>query len=548
MAASRYAQSARLCASLLGRDFILANALLSAVEEAAGVGADSLLLFGAPADFTEPVVAELWRREREGLLFGLVPSRSLREACEWIAKRFFHDLLFESHTGTLMLVRDESAGSLEGEAGVIAESAFGQPEAEQAQSAHELLVSELHAKECCARFNDFVFCGAPEVRTEAGTYWAPTRTLPVATPGCGEGRGCVWPMPRLPVRSLVASHVVAVSCGSVRLDNNLFDADFGLGLNTFHGPARSLIGPVRFVVCTPLTPAYLADIARSGARLGDVNRLANSLQLDSSTDSPSFVLLGDPEDRVSVLRADDPVWTTASSVEGRVGAPAPPPPGAPGSPSAVRARPSEPIEQPSAEPVPEEILAFAGLATGGSLEGLLERLAYADNRQGCWLTLKYGQAGSKHQVLPGMRPCLWCSTPSTVYRRTAATREWVREAVNCPRCGVVSDSPAGVYGDYDIAIPETVACGETMVVRARGARRLVGDNWAGILSLIHCTAFGWESFETESVSLLDLPEERVLRMAPRVPSSVYPFSFWLRAVWLSREGLVWLSRPLRITA
>jgi hypothetical protein len=543
VATAELADVASYGAALLGRRLVIATTLASAARTASASGERVLLLIGTLWQFDAEVLALTWELQAEGKLCGLLPCRSTGEACDWFAKWYWDDSLYGDHRGALVLARDTSASYFDDEHELLVESTFTTASRARLQSPHELLVAELHAKECCARFNDTVICGAPSVRSDTGTVSRVGRSLPVVSPGCALGDGCVWTSPRLPIGLVAATHVIAVSCGSVRFDNNLFDSDFGLGLNLFHGPARSLLAPMRFVFRTPVLSAYLADLARSGHTLGEVCARANAFQAETFADGPSFVLLGDPADRLNMLRVIN--VTDDSRIDRAVAAPP-----APLEPHAYASRAAPGILPPASIPstpslastIPSELWRAAGVATG-DLHALLTYLAHTDNRGGLWLPLKYGHEACSQRVFPASETCLWCGGACVRYVRTHEREGWSREIVNCPLCGIVSDAPPGAYGRYRIDVPEELRRTEPVAIQAYGERRVSGDAWSGTVSIIHSALFGWEGFEHSVLRHSDSVARRSLYLATDVPASTRRFSYWVRAIWASVEGLVWLSRP-----
>lgn len=541
IAAEQSQAAARAFSLVSGRPLVVRRTAFMALEEAIDKGADSITSFGELEDFSQPVLELMWAKTRSGVAhFGLIPYRRTSEALAWVARWAFSDVLYQHHRQSLILARTESVRAFSGESALLAESSFGSDDVQRTVSQLELLALEFHAKECCARFNAHVFCGRP-----AAPRPAPKEPA-IAHPGCAGDGPCIWHAPRIPVATLDSTHVLAVSCGSLRLDNNLFDSAFGLGLNIFHTNARSLIAPIRFVVSNYLVSAIVTKWMRAGLNLGEVTARANAFLRQCSADSDCFVLLGDPDDAVDQARAEE----RGHRLDPRSGWPGPQvgPADLPAddlplsSENAIFRGAGSPITEGI---VPGEILELVRSASDSlvSAESVLQLVVREDNRPGFWPSLKYGRDW-QHAITDSIRPCAWCGDLCTVYRRTTESAR--REILNCPRCGLVADTPEGTRGSYGLLAPGYVAPLQLFEIEATSQAPDPGAFAVGI-SLIHSAHFGWGSFETTPVHLAQCGELRRATMNVATPATAYPFSYWIRACWISAQGFAWLSRPLTVT-
>jgi hypothetical protein len=525
-----------------GRRLYFDASLEAMILEVARLDISSITVFAELRELKPTVLDLLWSlaRDRE-LRFGIVPVRSRAETEWWVIKRLFGSDLYERHLGGVILARNETASRFEDSALVIPESRFDSTQTRRLSTPHEICLAEFHAKECCARFNQHVVCGRPllgAVGPEFGT---------TAFPSCGDGEPCIWRFERIPIVDLNATHFVAVSCGSLRLANRLFDASFGLGLNIFAGAARSYVSPIRFVVSNSFLSSLISDCVFAGMTLGKVVNDANRLLRMTLSDADCFVLLGDPEDSIDVGRA-----LSSSAAE-----PAPALPltevilkrtsveeGDYSEVAAIATSEVDPLADDCARAlVPRELIARLSPECITS-SALLKRIAYHDNREGYWLSLEY--AGCSHRATENLLPCLSCGNACVTYEREDDERHWRRLIVNCPTCGIVADVPDGGYGRVTLTAPPIVSASEDfeIVSTARSNDPLRG--MACGLSLIHCRDFGWSSFEAETPTLSLIESGAVSRVRVSVEPTAYRFAYWLRATWLMSDGIFWVSRPLII--
>lgn len=531
-----------------GRPIITCDDLADGLRTCVQAGMQTVTVFGQLEDLNLKFLHEAWRLSLEtGLRVGLIPHRSLEEVQWWLIKRLFSNTIYCDYLGGTILARDVRAASFSDVSFVIAESDFDSNHITRLRTPHQFCLAQFHAKECCAKFNAHVFCG---LRIGASPVMEGSESIP----GCAESKGCVWPLERIPFNHINAAHFIAISCGSLRLSNRLFHRDLGLGLNIFSGVPRSYLSPMRFVVSNGVLPSVLGDLAMSGVSLGEIANSANNLIRDSSCDQDCFVLLGDPDDKIDVgkalefeLRNLDPSFQFENqsypvrenlSLAGNDTTQA--------SERCFAVSAIDPLASRSiVQKLPNEILQFA-MPAGGPISSskILRALLKSDHREGLWLSLKYG--GAEHRLTTEQVCCLWCKTESVVYSREST--HWQRIVVNCPRCGIIADLPTGNYEKLSLEVPDVLHCGQEFELKSTYIVGKKEERAACGFSLIHCRSFGWSSFEENRPRLIFNDGSVVALMSLTVPLSAYPFAYWIRATWISPEGISWISRPVTISA
>lgn len=530
------------------RRLIVGEVLNDVMMQSVRAGHTSITAFGDLGTFEEGLLKVIWGiTGGSATRVGIVPARSRAEAEWWVLKRLFADILYQEYIGAAILARDTTADSFSDQQAVLRESDFTSVGAARLASPHQLCLAEFHAKECCARFNEHVFCGLPRLNSLA------LLDDDAAVPGCGNHKGCIWPLIPFNITQLNSAHVIVVSCGSLRLNNRLFQAQFGMGLNIFANTPRSYLSPIRFVVSNSFLSSILADLGAAGLELGEIAAEANEFLQLARSDDPCFVLLGDPCDRVDVLKAA----ATAESASSREVQPD----AVPSAPLlAVSTTKSLEIEAnvrcytcSDEDPwaytdvvnrIPRELRELASLGQpNGSSNAFLQAVVNADGAEGLWLTLRYG-GGAEHRAIGPEVSCLWCKGACAVYSRRDASEGWSRAVINCPKCGIVADVPEGWYGRAAIEAPWMVSKGETLNLSSTCDLSTPEYGAACGFSLIHAKTFGWRSFERTRIDLQVEGHVATARMQIPVPLEAYPFAYWVRATWVTREGVLWLSKPL----
>lgn len=542
----RFDDAARLLALGTSARLEFVDDLEDAIPIAAYEGSSSAVLFSEPHEVTEAVLAKTWRGIENDSVFGFVPARSPSEARHWVTKRLLANIIYSEHRGVSLYVRDLSIEFFQNQIGVVTESQFCDLHAQSIAVPRQITLFEFHAKECCAKFNDFVFCGKPSTPVIANGLQA--------IPGCCCGSDCVWPYARVPIGCIDSAHIVAVSCGSLRLSNNLFVDAVGLGLNAFAGRTRSYLSANRFLCTNSMISAYAVDIMHSATSLGAVWKSLNEFLVVGKSDSPSFVLLGDPDDAIDLRLATEQSQDPRSGTESRTSIE-----------RAFSRRAGQTHEKDFRECPPSSygVIGASSIRDGSELEklvptelveelgsdrrmpALIEWIVAQDNRDGLWLPLKYSKG--QRRVLGSTVDCPNCGRSAVVHEHLLETN-CTRIFVNCPLCGIISDFPQGLGKSCELASPLRIRRNESFEAIASLDTGICGNvEWAICgFSLIHCTRFGFPEFEHFPVRIDQGVHIINAAIAGTVPKTAYPFAYWIRATWLSDRGLFWLSRPLII--
>lgn len=245
----------------------------------------------------------------------------------------------------------------------------------------------------------------------------------------------------------------------------------------------------------------------SGVSLGEIAVTANELIHDTDCDEECFVLLGDPDDEIDVGKVlgfdrKDTVSTSVFNDEWELGGANLSSEQTAADPQLVKSfvvSPNDPvISQTIVSKIPDEIVQFAMKDSKEiSSSQILRALIHSDNREGLWLTLKYGGA---HKLTTDKVSCLWCRSPSVVYSRKRGT-SWSRMIVNCPRCGIIADIPTGNYEKLSLELPDVLSKGQEFELRSTYVMGQFQMGAACGFSLIHCLNFGWSSFEQSTPTM-----------------------------------------------
>jgi hypothetical protein len=485
----------------------------------------ALTIVGPPELFSSALVDWSWAvQDSSQTRIGFVPARDWTEFAWFALKRLAAPQIYENFKGAAVLVRDTASG-LEYQSGVVRESAFDAPAVANLRKPHQFVTCEFHAKETCAKFNEHVFCGLP-----AGKH---TQALDGAKPGCASGAPCVWStLNRIEAIGLPAAHVVAVSCGSLRVGDGLFANEYGLGLNIFRASSRSLISPNRFVVASALLTGLVCDLAMSGEPLGEIAFQANKWIQLTQADAPPFVLLGDPADKIDLDAA----------LDSEIAAPA----GQPALLSATSSASSMAEETgASIGGIPAGLARYVehrrpGIRDHGALLGAMTAI---DASTGLWPSLTYMD---NHRVESRGHECFICGQRCITYVRGGDGEAWEREVVNCPRCGVIADLPASSYGEVTLIADTKVSRGDALTVQSSAKFPSTETGIKCAFSLIQADVFGWPDFAAMPISILPTASGWQASMRTVVPESAYEFVYWLRVTWITPASFYWLSRPLTL--
>lgn len=103
----------------------------------------------------------------------------------------------------------------------------------------------------------------------------------------------------LEAHEIMADHIFINSCGSLRLQESIFDPLFNISYTVLEGHARSFVGSIRWKDGHGLESLFYYRLLKAGYSLGQVVTLLNHALLANQFEMKpnAYVLLGDPEDR-----------------------------------------------------------------------------------------------------------------------------------------------------------------------------------------------------------------------------------------------------------
>ncbi len=163
-----------------------------------------------------------------------------------------------------------------------------------------LIISD-HGNEAHMHYGHKVLCGAiaPEYRS-----------------GAQRDFSCEWGCPhdnRHLASQVAAHHLAILSCSTFTLADGLVPSDFSLLLNFLNGWPISAISPYRHAMAVPRHAILLEALLRSGFSLGEMTSLLNGIASFGTLADKPYILLGDPETRLSAEPAVKPVVQVAES-------------------------------------------------------------------------------------------------------------------------------------------------------------------------------------------------------------------------------------------
>lgn len=121
-------------------------------------------------------------------------------------------------------------------------------------------------------------------------------------PSCMEKEGRCFYKPdgeAVEAHEIMADHIFINSCGSLRLQESIFDPLFNISYTVLEGHARSFVGSIRWKDGHGLESLLYYRLLKAGYSLGQVVSLLNHALLANQFEMKpnAYVLLGDPDDR-----------------------------------------------------------------------------------------------------------------------------------------------------------------------------------------------------------------------------------------------------------
>jgi hypothetical protein len=543
---SSLAWPAIVFAAVHGRSIALVDDVTSAIAPAAARAPSSITVWLAPEQITWTLTSALLsKHDSSRIPFGFVTGRNPIEVWSWLFRRSLATELYRDYRG-ILVVDDDAARDTEmpAKADVFAHDEVDSERFEQfSQRSDDVALMRLHSRESCGRLGTGLLCGRAEHEPDD---WS-NRVVP----GCAGGRPCIWTAdPRfsgmLEIGKMRAAHLVIASCASLRLAHAMTDFYYSLGLTAFAGTARSYVSATRMVCSGQQMLALATQLVLMGESIGCLTLHMNEFLEHTRNDLPTFVMLGDPEDRPGLAAPSElpprfeslvNLDSTAHHPSRARGLSSP----SSGDTAVIHGR----LRAADTAGVLLEswTTALDGSATRDVLAQLSAEivgdLGRIDQRDSLWLSNAYPR---RHHEIHSYSECESCRQRVIHYRRELFGGEHRFMGI-CERCGIIFDGPS-LELRCRLICPEHVIAGESFDFGVEVENVAATSVIAASLSISQGDSFGWLDLPRIWMASPPLESRVSWRTSLLIPASLPALVHNVRAFVLV-DGELWaLSQPI----
>lgn len=541
-------------ANLTNREIRLTSQPELEIKEARRLDIQSVVVFELASDVNSDLQTALCTVTNSSTTIGLVTGTSPFDVWAWLVRRLAAEHLYFAHYGLAYWSRECAPHSERLNVRLVKITTSYPEMCDALSQPMDVSTIKFHAKESCGQFGAAAFCGRPESLDHYQNHEHE------AVPGCFQSGKCLWDLELLPMRDLNSAHVIALSCGSLRLKSRTISLPFNLGFAAWQGRARSYLAPLRFYFSNPLLATYALSLYSTGMKLGEIvlrmNRFLDRLHLDY----PCLVLMGDPEDMPRIPDEQDPeALSNVAGIESAlrdmsfspVAVTSKVNPDLSGLRETTSIKQSGLLQQP--EMLSPEIAAQLvdlnaddvqfGRVLGRLMKKQVLKWSTSDVNEGFWYSVKYDSSNMRHDIV-GRAVCGICGSAAVLHLRQGS--KITRSICICEHCGITFDIPANDSMTVDFEIPAVLAIGQQfeMTISIEFPREV--SAFAFAVSILHGRKLGWSQFPYVRHGRVPASGRIRQKINCQVPMEFPEFSHHARLFLVTDDGVRFYSRPLLV--